>query len=110
MDNTNDVIELLDILYGMVNEAWGVPPFSETKKFISGIKTNYKEFEIDPVVLKHSKKDEIKSADKKSENKQQNDVNQKALLLPKKEISSKDVNVADKTKEDSNKEVSNMTL
>ena len=25
MDNTNDVIELLDILYGMVNEAWGVP-------------------------------------------------------------------------------------
>ena len=21
----NDVIELLDILYGMVNEAWGVP-------------------------------------------------------------------------------------
>ena len=25
MDNGNDVIELLDILYGMVNEAWGVP-------------------------------------------------------------------------------------
>lgn len=25
MDNTNDVIELLDILYGMINEAWGVP-------------------------------------------------------------------------------------
>lgn len=25
MDNTNDIIELLDILYGMVNEAWGVP-------------------------------------------------------------------------------------
>ncbi|HAJ65757.1 MAG TPA: hypothetical protein DCM61_04140, partial [Clostridiales bacterium] len=25
MDNTNDVIELLDILYGMVTEAWGVP-------------------------------------------------------------------------------------
>jgi hypothetical protein len=23
MDNGNDVIELLDILYGMVNEAWG---------------------------------------------------------------------------------------
>ena len=25
MDNTNDIIELLDMLYGMVNEAWGVP-------------------------------------------------------------------------------------
>ena len=25
MDNNNDVIELLDILYGMVTEAWGVP-------------------------------------------------------------------------------------
>ncbi len=25
MDNTNDVIELLDILYGMVTEAWPVP-------------------------------------------------------------------------------------
>lgn len=25
MDNSVDVIELLDILYGMVNEAWGVP-------------------------------------------------------------------------------------
>ena len=25
MDNANDIIELLDILYGMVNEAWGVP-------------------------------------------------------------------------------------
>ncbi|MBP5169586.1 MAG: hypothetical protein ILP14_10375 [Oscillospiraceae bacterium] len=25
MDNSNDIIELLDILYGMVNEAWGVP-------------------------------------------------------------------------------------
>ena len=25
MDNLNDIIELLDILYGMVNEAWGVP-------------------------------------------------------------------------------------
>ena len=25
MDNSNDVIELLDILYGMVTEAWGVP-------------------------------------------------------------------------------------
>lgn len=25
MDNTNDIIELLDILYGMVTEAWGVP-------------------------------------------------------------------------------------
>lgn len=24
-NNTNDVIELLDILYGMVTEAWGVP-------------------------------------------------------------------------------------
>lgn len=25
MDNTTDIIELLDILYGMVTEAWGVP-------------------------------------------------------------------------------------
>lgn len=25
MDNTNDILELLDILYGMINEAWGVP-------------------------------------------------------------------------------------
>ena len=25
MENSNDIIELLDILYGMVNEAWGVP-------------------------------------------------------------------------------------
>ena len=25
MDNSNDILELLDILYGMVNEAWGVP-------------------------------------------------------------------------------------
>ena len=25
MDNNNDVLELLDILYGMVTEAWGVP-------------------------------------------------------------------------------------
>ena len=25
MDNNNDVIELLDILYGMVTGAWGVP-------------------------------------------------------------------------------------
>ena len=25
MDNENDVIQLLDILYGMVTEAWGVP-------------------------------------------------------------------------------------
>ena len=25
MDNANDIIELLDILYGMVNEAWGGP-------------------------------------------------------------------------------------
>jgi hypothetical protein len=25
MDSANDIIELLDILYGMVNEAWGVP-------------------------------------------------------------------------------------
>ena len=25
MDTSNDIIELLDILYGMVNEAWGVP-------------------------------------------------------------------------------------
>lgn len=25
MENTNDILELLDILYGMVNEAWGVP-------------------------------------------------------------------------------------
>ncbi len=25
MDNNNDIIELLDILYGMVTEAWGVP-------------------------------------------------------------------------------------
>ena len=25
MANNNDVIELLDILYGMVTEAWGVP-------------------------------------------------------------------------------------
>lgn len=25
MDSNNDIIELLDILYGMVNEAWGVP-------------------------------------------------------------------------------------
>ena len=25
MDDNNDVIELLDILYGMVTEAWGVP-------------------------------------------------------------------------------------
>jgi hypothetical protein len=24
-NNTNDVIELLDVLYGMVTEAWGVP-------------------------------------------------------------------------------------
>lgn len=25
MDNTNDIIELLDFLYGMITEAWGVP-------------------------------------------------------------------------------------
>ena len=25
MDNNTDIIELLDILYGMVTEAWGVP-------------------------------------------------------------------------------------
>ena len=25
MDNSNDILELLDILYGMINEAWGVP-------------------------------------------------------------------------------------
>ena len=25
MDNHNDIIELLDILYGMITEAWGVP-------------------------------------------------------------------------------------
>ena len=25
MDSANDIIELLDILYGMVNEVWGVP-------------------------------------------------------------------------------------
>ena len=25
MENTDDILELLDILYGMVNEAWGVP-------------------------------------------------------------------------------------
>ena len=25
MDNNNDIIELLDILYGMITEAWGVP-------------------------------------------------------------------------------------
>ena len=25
MENNNDIIELLDILYGMVTEAWGVP-------------------------------------------------------------------------------------
>ena len=25
MDNKTDILELLDILYGMVNEAWGVP-------------------------------------------------------------------------------------
>ena len=25
MENSNDIIELLDTLYGMVNEAWGVP-------------------------------------------------------------------------------------
>ena len=25
MDSASDIIELLDILYGMVNEAWGVP-------------------------------------------------------------------------------------
>ena len=25
MDNKDDIIELLDILYGMVTEAWGVP-------------------------------------------------------------------------------------
>ena len=25
MDHNNDIIELLDILYGMITEAWGVP-------------------------------------------------------------------------------------
>ena len=25
MENSNDIMELLDLLYGMVNEAWGVP-------------------------------------------------------------------------------------
>ena len=25
MENNNDIIELLDILYGMITEAWGVP-------------------------------------------------------------------------------------
>ena len=25
MENSNDILELLDILYGMINEAWGVP-------------------------------------------------------------------------------------
>ena len=25
MENSNDIMELLDLLYGMINEAWGVP-------------------------------------------------------------------------------------
>ena len=48
MDNTVDIIELLDILYGMVTEAWGVPLgndkcISEREKaveIINEIKTN----------------------------------------------------------------------
>ncbi len=38
---------------GNVTKYKGVPPFSETKRFINTIKTNCKEYESDPLVLKH---------------------------------------------------------
>lgn len=43
---------------GNVAKYKGVPPFRETQKFITTIKTNSKMFEEDPLVLKHTKKPE----------------------------------------------------
>lgn len=41
---------------GNVAKYKGVPPFRETKSFINKIKTNYKTYENDPVVLEHTGK------------------------------------------------------
>ena len=41
---------------GNVAKYKGVPPFRETKSFINKIKTDYKTYENDPVVLEHTGK------------------------------------------------------
>ncbi|MCD8025098.1 MAG: lytic transglycosylase domain-containing protein [Candidatus Gastranaerophilales bacterium] len=39
---------------GNVMKYKGVPPFKETQRFVSVIKTNAKQFETDPIVVKHT--------------------------------------------------------
>lgn len=41
---------------GNVAKYKGVPPFRETQRFVSTIKTNSKTFKTDPLVIKHTKK------------------------------------------------------
>lgn len=51
---------------GNVAKYKGVPPFRETQRFVSNIKTNTKHFQTDPAVVKHTKKPEV--AEEKDDN------------------------------------------
>ncbi len=72
---------------GNVAKYNGIPPFRETKIFIDGIKSNYKMFQDDPTVLKHSAvKDKITSAPKQEEKKNETPVDtENKATAPKQE-------------------------
>lgn len=48
---------------GNVAKYNGVPPFKETQRFVSTIKSNSKLFETDPLVLKHTQKNKFSDND-----------------------------------------------
>ncbi len=68
---------------GNVSKYNGVPPFSETKKFINIIQTNRKLYQNDPSVLKHAPVKKAAEPVKKEETAAQAPVEQKEANEPK---------------------------
>ena len=94
MDNTNDVIELLDILYGMVNEAWGVPLGNdkciiEREKaidIINEIKANLPTSIAEAKRLVSARDEFIGNAKREAESLRKNAEDQAAKLIDQQEI------------------------
>ena len=94
MDNSNDIIELLDELYGMVNEAWGVPLGNDkciierekAIEIIDTIKANLPTSIAESKRLVQARDEFIGNAKREAENVRKNAEDQAAMLINQQEI------------------------
>ena len=94
MDNSNDVIELLDILYSMVNEAWGVPLGNDkciierekTIDIINEIKANLPTSIAEAKRLVSARDEFIGNAKREAESLRKNAEEQAAKMIDQQEI------------------------